>query len=94
MSNKMFTLFACRRKRIYFLFLCIVLCFAYLFVSFTSKDVTNLKTCFIPTLNHYNENITLFEDILEATKKPIPDRSVFFIETSCRRSGLATLTAR
>ena len=98
MSDKMFSRFGCvRRKRIYLSILCISLCFLcinYLNNNNQSKDITILKTCFIPTQRYGDDNITLFEDILEAKKKPIPDRSVFFIESSCVRNGLAALTAR
>lgn len=40
------------------------------------------------------KDIILFEDILEAEKQPIPDRTIFFIETSCIQNGLAKLTGR
>lgn len=86
--------YGCRRKRILFLFLCLTLCCAYIFLNIRGKKIENLRTCFIPTLNSHNENITLFEDILEAKIKPRTDRSIFFIESSCVRSGLAALTAR
>lgn len=94
MSDKMFSRFGCRRKRIYLLFLCLVLCFSFIILCNKSKNVANVKVCFIPTLDHFNDNITLFEDILEGKKKPTPNRSVFFIESSCVRNGLASLTAR
>ncbi|XP_055296305.1 lactosylceramide 4-alpha-galactosyltransferase-like [Sitodiplosis mosellana] len=94
MSDKMLSRFHCRRKRIYLLCLCFALCFVCLFFNTRSKNIAILKTCFIPTLRHRNDNITLFEDILEAEKKPTADRSVFFIESSCVRNGLAALTAR
>lgn len=40
------------------------------------------------------KDIVLFEDILEAEKQPIPDRTIFFIETSCIENGLAKLNGR
>lgn len=40
------------------------------------------------------DNIILFEDVLEAERKPTRDRSIFFIESSCIKNGLATLSAR
>lgn len=99
MSDKMFSRFGfSRRKRIYLLFLSISLCFLCINYfnnnTIKSKDITILKTCFIPTQRYDDDNMTLFEDILEAKKKPISNRSVFFIESSCVRNGLAALTAR
>lgn len=37
-------------------------------------------------------DIVLFEDVLEAERKPTPDRTIFFIVTSCTK--LAVLSAR
>lgn len=40
------------------------------------------------------DDIILFEDIFEAERKPTPDRSIFFIETTCVSNGLAVLSSR
>ena len=78
-------------------------------VNDTANKSLEAKTCFlsmfesisnqsVPHINFdskfRNENIILFEDVFEAKKQPEPDRSIFFIESSCVRNGLAALNAR
>lgn len=58
------------------------------------KSSADLKSCFSPTSVTSNPDVVLFDDIFEAKEKPPVDRSIFFIETSCVRNGLAHLTAR
>lgn len=75
----------------------------------TANKSFEAKTCFLSTFESVSnqsvsritseskfrkENIILFEDIFEAKKQPEPDRSIFFIESSCTRNGLAALNAR
>lgn len=73
----------------------------------TANRIFEMKKCFLISFNfnqsheinitesdRTNENIEFFEDILDAKKQPIPDRSIFFIESSCVKDGLAALNAR
>ncbi|XP_055305832.1 lactosylceramide 4-alpha-galactosyltransferase-like [Sitodiplosis mosellana] len=73
----------------------------------TAKRAIVAKTCFLLTpelisnqsvepmnFQSRNGNITLFEDIFAAEKQPTLDRTIFFIESSCVRNGLAALNAR
>lgn len=61
----------------------------------SSSDVDmDVKSCYLPISTTPSNDITLFEDIFAADKKPTLDRSIFFIETTCVRNGLAHLTAR
>lgn len=54
------------------------------------------KSCFMPTSSDVSrcDDIILFDDIFAAEIQPTPDRSVFFIATSCIRNGIAALNAR
>lgn len=100
---KLFPLFY-RRKRLIFSVILFSLCFTvictYIYLNYADSvkrnNIIEIKKCFLPTICDKNDgnNITLLDDILESKKKPTPDRSVFFIESSCKRNRLATLTAR
>lgn len=52
------------------------------------------ESCFTSTPIDLCDDIILYDDIFEAVKKPTPDRTIFFIETSCVRNGLASLKPR
>lgn len=57
------------------------------------ENIADNKSCYETTSTSYGD-VILFHDILGAIKQPTPDRSIFFIETSCLRNGIATLNAR
>lgn len=90
-----------RRKHIVLLLFCFIVIFGCFYHTNYNNNNNNkrnnfdkLKVCFIPKLPKHNDNITLFDDVLESKRQPTPDRSVFIIESSCIRNRLATLTAR
>lgn len=70
----------------------------------TTIRTFKVKTCFLSHsksifnqslgINETQNDIKLLEDISEAEKQPIPDRTIFFIESSCVNNGLAALNAR
>ncbi|XP_055305844.1 lactosylceramide 4-alpha-galactosyltransferase-like [Sitodiplosis mosellana] len=85
------------RKQIFIGMLVLVVISIYLFSQYPIGPEFGTsfgaKSCYEPTSTSYDD-IILFEDIYEAEKQPTPDRSIFFIETSCVRNGLAALNAR
>lgn len=41
-----------------------------------------------------NKSISYFADILDHEHQPTPGKSIFFLETSCWKNGIATLNSR
>lgn len=56
--------------------------------------IKEAKRCFRPKNDGIYENLQLLDDVLEGKKRPQPNNSIFFHETSCSENGLVVLNAR
>lgn len=80
----------------------IVLFFGFLFykVEFGKKnllmksefiEMNNVSLCYAES---EQSSVTYFTDIMDHKRQPITGKSIFFLETSCSKTGIATLNAR
>lgn len=83
-----------RRIRV-ILFVVVLFTLATIFIIQKNVTVTHSNGKYCHQNSYLGQDIHLFDDIMEAEKKPIPDQSIFFHETTaCTRGGLVELDVR
>lgn len=63
--------------------------------SFEEKlRIKEAKCCFRLKDDKIYDGLQLLDDVLEAERRPQPDNTIFFHETSCTKNGVVVLNAR
>lgn len=86
-----------RSYKIMFILIFIILTGTASWFKIVLTQKTSKQTCYEYNKENVatrNKNITMLEDILEATRKPTLGKTIFFHETSCSPNGLIHLDTR